>query len=158
MLTYQQAADFLGTRDRRKVAHETWIEWGGMYWVDPDTQERACVALTHQHIEPQGQSIDIRYHDTAVVTIHPDGCYTLRTGGYLTATTMRRIAEYSPARPCGRTARNMGMGDFRPSPYGLPAHPGGPWRLSCGIEFREGMTVDRFGRDVDHINPGELTC
>ena len=35
-------------------------------------------------------------HGTTVVTIHTDGTYTLRSGGYRTPTTMDRIQRYSP--------------------------------------------------------------
>jgi hypothetical protein len=40
----------------------------------------------------------VRLHNTIVVTIHADGTYTLRTGGWHTVTTKDRINGYSPAR------------------------------------------------------------
>lgn len=42
--------------------------------------------------------IAVRLHATDVVTIHPDGSYTLNTGGWWTVTTKERINAYSPAR------------------------------------------------------------
>ncbi len=38
-----------------------------------------------------GDDIHIRLHKTDVVTLHPDGDYTIRTGGWNTATTRRTI-------------------------------------------------------------------
>jgi hypothetical protein len=40
--------------------------------------------------------LQVRYRGTAVVTLHPDRTYTLRTGGTASKTVIRRIAEYSP--------------------------------------------------------------
>lgn len=38
----------------------------------------------------------IRFHATDVVTIHDDGTYTLRNAGNWTATTAKRIEQYTP--------------------------------------------------------------
>ena len=43
-------------------------------------------------------SVAITLHSTDVVTIHDDGTYTLRTGGWQTVTTKDRINQYSPVR------------------------------------------------------------
>ena len=43
-------------------------------------------------------SVAITLHSTDVVTIHEDGAYTLRTGGWQTVTTKDRINQYSPVR------------------------------------------------------------
>lgn len=43
-------------------------------------------------------SVAITLHSTDVVTIHEDGTYTLRTGGWQTVTTKDRINQYSPVR------------------------------------------------------------
>lgn len=40
----------------------------------------------------------VHFHATDVVTVHRDGTYTLRTGGWDTITTKARINDYSPAR------------------------------------------------------------
>lgn len=42
--------------------------------------------------------VQIVLHSTPVVTIHKDGTYTLRTGGWNTVTTKDRINQYSPVR------------------------------------------------------------
>ena len=46
----------------------------------------------------QDNSVAITLHSTDVVTIHEDGTYTLRTGGWQTVTTKDRINQYSPVR------------------------------------------------------------
>ena len=40
--------------------------------------------------------VGIILHRTEVVTIHADGTYTLRSGGWQTVTTKDRINKYSP--------------------------------------------------------------
>jgi hypothetical protein len=40
----------------------------------------------------------VAYHSTDVVTIHPDGTFTLDTGGWDTQTTKERMTTYSPAK------------------------------------------------------------
>jgi len=40
----------------------------------------------------------IKYHNTIVVEYLPDGSCILRSGGWKTVTTKRRINEYSPVR------------------------------------------------------------
>lgn len=42
--------------------------------------------------------VGIILHCTEVVTIHADGTYTLRSGGWQTVTTKDRINNYSPYR------------------------------------------------------------
>lgn len=43
-------------------------------------------------------SVVIELHSTPVVTIHEDGTYTLRSGGWTTSTTKDRINKYSPVK------------------------------------------------------------
>lgn len=43
-------------------------------------------------------SVGITLHKTRVVTIHADGKYTLRNGGWNTVTTKDRINKYAPVR------------------------------------------------------------
>jgi hypothetical protein len=50
------------------------------------------------YLYPRGNGYAIRYHYTDVVTIHPDGTFTLSTGGWETTTTKQRINGYGPAR------------------------------------------------------------
>ena len=44
-------------------------------------------------IEQDEQGTHVRYHSTRVVTIHPSGDVTLRTGGYRTNTTKCRMNQ-----------------------------------------------------------------
>lgn len=46
----------------------------------------------------RGEDYAVKLHSTDVVTIHPDGTYTLRTGGWKTRTTKDRINKYAPVR------------------------------------------------------------
>lgn len=71
-----KAADALLTgrnRDSRKVANNTYLV-------------------------RRGEKIAVQLHATDVVTFHPDGSFTLSTGGWDTVTTRDRITTYSPAR------------------------------------------------------------
>ncbi len=43
-------------------------------------------------------SVAITLHSTDVVKIHPNGLYTLNSGGWQTVTTKDRINQYSPKR------------------------------------------------------------
>lgn len=45
-----------------------------------------------------GTTFAIQYHETDIVTIHADGRYTLRMGGYGTVSTKRRIEQYAPVQ------------------------------------------------------------
>src|SRR3990172_3922294 len=40
--------------------------------------------------------LNVRYYNTDVVSIQPNGVFTLRTGGYKTVSTKDRINGYSP--------------------------------------------------------------
>lgn len=45
-----------------------------------------------------GDSYGIKYHNTVVVEIHINGKYVLRSGGWKTVTTKKRINTYSPVK------------------------------------------------------------
>lgn len=45
---------------------------------------------------PEGDAVAVRYHETDIVTYHADGSVTLASGGWNTATTARKLDEYSP--------------------------------------------------------------
>jgi hypothetical protein len=55
---------------------------------------------TRLYVRGEGPSMEfgVVLHGTEVVTILPNGRYTLRSGGYQTVTTMERIRRYSPAK------------------------------------------------------------
>ena len=79
MLTYAEAKEMMvRSRDgRRKLANNTYLieQW-----------------------EPSTESIlyAVRLHATDVVTLHPDGSYTLDSGGWDTPTTKERINRFAP--------------------------------------------------------------
>lgn len=72
-MNFVKANETLGKRDRKKVGNNTWMERLG------------------------NGSIAVILHSTAVVVIHPDGTFTLDSGGWQTVTTKSRINEFSPA-------------------------------------------------------------
>ena len=76
MLTYDKAANLMlkARNGHKRLANNTYLRR-----VDID-------------------NFAVCLHSTDVVTLHPDGSYTLRTGGWQTPTTKDRINEYSPAR------------------------------------------------------------
>jgi hypothetical protein len=80
MLTHNEAAKLLATarsiRAGKPLANNT--------------------RLIKSEIEPE--AFGVKLHDTEVVTIHADGTYSARTGGWRTYTTKDRINNYSPAR------------------------------------------------------------
>lgn len=72
-------------------------------------------------------SYAIRYHETDIVTIRPDGTYVLSSGGWHTPTTKQRINAMSPTWVYQHA-------------YG--------WFLKDGTSFYDGMTVDSMGEIV----------
>ena len=73
--SWQEANNYLGNRDERRIAANKRI------WRDPQTND-----------------ISIRLHGTDVVTFHPNGGTTIRTGGYRTRTTAQTIQDYTGLR------------------------------------------------------------
>jgi hypothetical protein len=47
-------------------------------------------------LHKRGEDYAVRLYSTDVVTYHPDGSVTVRTGGWETVTTADRIGRYSP--------------------------------------------------------------
>ncbi len=84
-------------------------------------------------------AVAVRLYGTDVVTIHRDGTYTLRTGGYHTVTTKQRLNAYGPCRVYER----RGVWYCRPNgtPQGQPSH----WEE---FPFVDGMRVDATGRPL----------
>lgn len=69
---FKEAAAFLGTKDEKKLAHNTYI-----YWIDEN-------------------HIGVVLHNTRIVTFSRDGDITLNSGGYQTVTTKARINALLP--------------------------------------------------------------
>jgi hypothetical protein len=82
--------------------------------------------------------VGIVLHSTEVVTIHADGTYTLRSGGWRTVTTKDRINTYCPYRVTQR------KGEWSVSYWNGHSH-------SDSIEFEDGMCVshDMFNQLVN---------
>lgn len=79
--TYKQAAALLATRKAQGIAYaklgnNTYLEWCD-YGNTPD-------------------AIAVRYHQTDIVTFHPDGRIELRNGGWHTMSTKQNISAFSP--------------------------------------------------------------
>ena len=70
---FKSADALLKNRDSRKLANNTYLV-------------------------RRGGKIAVQLHATDVVTFHPDGAFTLTTGGYDTMTTRDRLNNYSPAQ------------------------------------------------------------
>jgi len=73
-MQYSKAKMTLNGKAKKRLGHETYLE----------TRSDGSIA--------------VRYHNTDVVTINPDGTYELRAGVWFTPTTKKRINQYSPAR------------------------------------------------------------
>lgn len=71
--TFAAYADYLGDRNERKIAHNTYVEWFG----------RDCIA--------------IRFHATRIISFTADGRILLTSGGYRTVTTKDRLNQFGPA-------------------------------------------------------------
>ncbi len=68
-LTPDDLAAYVG----RKLAHNTFVE------------------------ADQDGSLGVRFHLTRIITFHPDGSFTVNTGGYRTVTTKQRLNALLPA-------------------------------------------------------------
>ena len=81
------------------------------------------------YLRKDGKDYVIRFWNTDIVRICPDGAYVLNSGGFFTATTKRRINTYSPAVILQRNYQ---------------------WYVG-GVEqlFYNGMVVDATGRIVE---------
>jgi hypothetical protein len=69
IVSYSSAEAYLGSKEKRKLAHETYL-----------------VRV--------GNDLVIRYHDTNVVVYHADRSITLDSGGWRSPTTRRRFEEF----------------------------------------------------------------
>jgi len=60
------------------------------------TSSRMIGHSTLEYMRPDGIKV-IRFHETDIVLIEPDGTVQLFTGGWLTPTTKKRLNEYLPS-------------------------------------------------------------
>lgn len=117
MLTYQEAranlSNKLGNKAIFKLAGNTYLQ---------------------RH--PNKEDYTIEFHGTRIITIHSDGTYTLNSGGHRTATTKKRLNEYSTAHVFQEKGEwYVGIG-----------YKGGP-----RVPFFDGMKVDSLGVPCDSV-------
>lgn len=90
---------------------------------------------TYAQYAENGEDIEVVLHDTAIVTAHPDGTFTLNTGGWQTITTKRRINEFSPAQ--------------------IFQHKWNWYIGNSDTPFENGMRVNAFGMPVRMTSEGQ---
>lgn len=85
MLMYDEARDMMSKarNGRKKLANNTYL----VRLAPRDVPGRWDTDAPHYAV---------RLHQTDVVTMHPDGTYTLDSGGWKTTTTKDRINRYAP--------------------------------------------------------------
>lgn len=88
--TYAQAAERLGTRDRRKIDNNTYLE------------------------RRDAETIAVRLHETDVVTFHANGTAVLNTGGWMTVTTKDRLNNHAPCSRISSVKGRWFVGDSLP--------------------------------------------
>lgn len=96
--------------------------------IKEGTKPKRVANNTVEYVRPDGSTV-IRLHHTDIVQKHPDGTFTLNSGGWRTSTTKERINSYSPARL------------FQAK---------GEWFLSGHVTFIDGMTVDAQGTPLNY--------
>lgn len=85
-------------------------------------------------LQKRGGAFAIKFHDTDVVMIRPDGTYRLNSGGWRSVTTKKRIRCYSPC--CLFQTRGM-------------------WYVG-DILYKDGMLIDSDGKPVNNKWSGPL--
>lgn len=121
MLTYKEARGIMerARNGRRKLENNTWLERRTTDAPKDGTYKSAYA---------------VRLHNTDVVTLHPDGSYTLNSGGWRTVTTKDRINRYAP----GNVFQSNGEWFYS---WGDP-------RNHTEIYFCDGMRVAASGEPV----------
>lgn len=129
--SYAKAVEKMGKRERKKVAHNTYIHRTG-----PDT-------------------IALRLHDTDVLTWHEDGTVELDSGTWKTSTTKDRINRFAPGGQYNYEGEGRWEG-FRINVWTQV----GTWYvsihtesgLSRTVKFHDGMLINPDGRAI--VLPG----
>lgn len=98
-IDYKKAAEILNGRAKRKIDNNTYLERIDEVFV-------------------------VRLYDTDIIKIYPDNTQVLFSGGHKTATTKKRLSDYSFTR----------IGQVK-----------GGWYLRNGAKFVEGVRVDANG-------------
>jgi hypothetical protein len=129
--TYAAADTLLGTRDSRRIGHNTTL---------------------HRYSGPAASdAIAVRYHSTDILTLSRDGWLTLSTGGWHTVTTWQRINAVLPGpwRVSSRNGTPWLYYSGRPvTPYvdGLAVHPESG---AVGMSGATLLTADDIGAIID---------
>lgn len=110
---------------------------GAMLAGTEHTSHKKIANNTVRYTRPNGDVVT-RLHLTDVVVKHPDGTFTLNSGGYRTMTTRARIEANSPARIYSdKGIWHVRTGDDPDRPY-----------RSLGAPFVDGMRVDASGLPI----------
>lgn len=109
MWTYNQFDVYLGNKESRPVPSD----FGSPRSTTVDRLNNGDIA--------------IYYHYTNVVTLHSDDTFTIKTGGYKTNTTKKRINDFSPV--------NVFQKDFE-------------WFLADNVPFIDGVRVNVRGNII----------
>jgi hypothetical protein len=117
-MDFQHALQLLNGKHSKTIAHCTYLETGWHTGTRPE------------HMHPENPDfIKLYYHSTAVVTYYPNGSTKITSGGYLTATTKKRINKYSELQV------------YRLSLYQRDY----VWYYASGRKFRDGDTLTADG-------------
>lgn len=96
----------------------------------------------------RGENYAIRYHETDIVTIHPNNSVTLNSGGWRTMTTKAKMNEYAP---CGISQAN-GVWYITYKNRKFKNWNGTEPYWKDGGLFIDGITVSRYGKPVNGKN------
>lgn len=95
-------------------------------------EERGYLLAANTRLQKRGNAFAVRYHDTDVVIIRPDGTFRLNSGGWRTSTTKNRINDVLP---------NCLISQKRHT-----------WHVTDGI-FYDRMLIGQNGETVGEIIP-----
>lgn len=91
----------------------------------------------------------VRYHDTDVVTVKPDGVVELDTGGYNTLTTRDRMNHYG--------GHNVRVYTDKGTIFARPLKTDESYAWSGGVPFRDKATISPDGKVTPDQSPAELS-
>lgn len=108
--------------------------------IKEGTKPKRVANNTVEYVRPDGSTV-IRLHHTDIVQKHPDGTFTLNSGGWRTSTTKDRINSYSPAR----LFQAKGEWFLSVRERDSFTHPN-----FTNYVFTDGMTVDKDGQPLSY--------
>lgn len=127
-------------------------DYTGKTWADADARlgKRASLNIGWHTklLRYDNGRIAVRYHDTDVVTYLPDGRVELRTGGWKSQTTKRRMEDYSAAYVWS----DNGIWYVKPRSEGSPwSGNGTSYLFAEGVILHPDGTVTRAGTASDKL-------